>query len=133
MTLRQIVPTLSLKIVPRQSGAYEVRSQSALETGTWGALRREMSMTGNCGESEALPVSSPTRPERPTVVVAEVPQVFVLIRDEKTVGYLFDLPSGAVAILDGAREIFRSDSLDDFARFFGPLLDLHIAKVRQDL
>ncbi|MGC4772807.1 hypothetical protein ACLQ25_28015 [Micromonospora sp. DT44] len=70
--------------------------------------------------------------ESPTVVVAEVPQVFVLIRDEKVVGYLFDLPSGAVAILDGAREIVRSDSLDDFARFFGPLLDLDIAEVRQD-
>ncbi|MEU0548289.1 hypothetical protein [Micromonospora sp. NPDC005979] len=65
--------------------------------------------------------------------MAEVPQVFVLIRDEATVGYLFDLPSGAVAILDGARKIVRSDSLADFARFFGPKLRLDIARVRQHL
>lgn len=89
-------------------------------------------MTGTRGESEERrPVSEPPMPEVPTVVVAKVPQVFVLIRDEEVVGYLFDLPSGAVAILDGAREIFRSDSLDDFTRFFGPLLDLNMAKIRQ--
>ncbi|WP_405432155.1 hypothetical protein [Micromonospora sp. NBC_00617] len=72
-------------------------------------------------------------PEIPTVVVADVPQVFVLMRDDEVVGYLFDLPSGAMAILDGTGEIFRSDSLEEFTRFFGPLLDLDIAKVRQDL
>ncbi|MFI6269754.1 hypothetical protein [Micromonospora zamorensis] len=72
-------------------------------------------------------------PEIPTDVVAQVPQVFILIRGEATVGYLFDLPSGAVAILDGAKEIFRSDSLEDFTRFFGPLLELDIARVRQDI
>ncbi|MEO3768760.1 hypothetical protein [Micromonospora sp. B9E7] len=89
-------------------------------------------MTGNRGESDELrPVSKPSVPEIPTVVVAEVPQVFVLIRDEEPIGYLFDLPSGVVAILDGAREIFRSDCLEDFTRFFGPMLDLNIAKVRQ--
>lgn len=89
-------------------------------------------MTGTRGESEERrPVSEPPMPEVPTVVVAKVPQVFVLIRDEEVVGYLFDLPSGAVAILDGAREIFRSDSLEDFTRFFGPLLDLNMAKIRQ--
>ncbi|MET8251629.1 hypothetical protein [Micromonospora sp. NPDC005197] len=70
--------------------------------------------------------------EIPTVVVAEVPQVFILIRGEVTVGYLFDLPSGAVAILDRSGEILRSDSLEDFARFFGRRLELSIAKVRQD-
>ncbi|WP_280116077.1 hypothetical protein [Micromonospora orduensis] len=43
-------------------------------------------------------------PELPTAVVAEAPQVFVLIRDEEVVGYLFGL-----------------------------LLDLDIAEVRQDL
>ncbi|MFI6781405.1 hypothetical protein [Micromonospora sp. NPDC050276] len=90
-------------------------------------------MTETRGEPEELRlVSEPPMPEIPMVVVAEVPQVFVLIRDEEPVGYLFDLPSGAVAILDGAREIFRSDSLEDFTRFFGPLLDLDIVKVRQD-
>ncbi|MEU7754977.1 hypothetical protein [Micromonospora sp. NPDC049171] len=78
-------------------------------------------------------MTEPSMPEIPTVVVAQVPQVFILIREEATVGYLFDLPSGAVALLDGAREIFRSDSLADFTRFFGPLLDLNIARVRQDL
>ncbi|MCX5065362.1 hypothetical protein OOJ91_05650 [Micromonospora lupini] len=72
-------------------------------------------------------------PGIPPVVVAEVPQVFVLLRDEEVVGYLFDLPSGTMAVLDGTGEIFRSDSLEDFTRFFGPLLDLDIAKVRQDL
>ncbi|KAB1946336.1 hypothetical protein F8271_07050 [Micromonospora sp. ALFpr18c] len=72
-------------------------------------------------------------PEIPEVVVAQVPQVFVLIRDEEAVGYLFDLPSGAVAILDGAREIFQSGSLEEFTRFFGPLLGLDVAKVRQDI
>ncbi|MEU4476307.1 hypothetical protein [Micromonospora sp. NPDC023888] len=90
-------------------------------------------MTENCGEPEELrPASKLPTPEIPTVVVAEVPQVFVLIRDEEVVGYLFDLPSGTVAILDGAREIFRSDCLEDFTRFFGPLLDLNIARIRQD-
>ncbi|MFI6781400.1 hypothetical protein [Micromonospora sp. NPDC050276] len=78
-------------------------------------------------------MTGPPMPEIPTVVVAQVPQVFVLIRGEATVGYLFDLPSGAVAILDGAREIFRSDSLEEFTRFFGPLLELDIARVRQDI
>ncbi|MGC4878305.1 hypothetical protein ACLQ26_18865 [Micromonospora sp. DT43] len=78
-------------------------------------------------------MTDPSMSEIPTVVVAEVPQVFVLIRDEEVVGYLFDLPSGAMAVLDGTGEIFRSDTLEDFTRFFGPLLDLDIAKVRQDL
>ncbi|MEU5781064.1 hypothetical protein [Micromonospora lupini] len=93
-----------------------------------------MSVTGDCGEREELPPArKPSMPEIPTVVVAEVPQVFVLIRDEEVVGYLFDLPSGAMAILDGTRETFRSDSLEDFTRFFGPLLEVDIATVRQDL
>ncbi|WP_327035825.1 hypothetical protein [Micromonospora ureilytica] len=77
-------------------------------------------------------MSEPPMPEVPTVVVAKVPQVFVLIRDEEVVGYLFDLPSGAVAILDDAREILRSDSLEDFTRFFGRKLDLNMARVRQN-
>ncbi|MFF0152783.1 hypothetical protein [Micromonospora sp. NPDC005203] len=90
-------------------------------------------MTGNPGEpGELRAASERSMPEIPTVVVAEVPQVFVLIRNEEVVGYLFDLPSGAVAILDGAREIVRSDCLEDFTRSFGPRLDLDIAKVRQD-
>lgn len=90
-------------------------------------------MTETRGEPEEVrSVSDLPMPEIPTVVVAEVPQVFVLVRDEEPVGYLFDLPSGAVAILNGAREIFRSDTLQDFTRFFGPMLDLDIAKVRQD-
>ncbi|MEU7588408.1 hypothetical protein AB0A95_19210 [Micromonospora sp. NPDC049230] len=90
-------------------------------------------MTEYRGEPQELrSASEPSMHEIPTVVVADVPQVFVLIRDEEVVGYLFDLPSGAVAILDGAREIFRSDCLEDFTRFFGPRLDLDIAKVRQD-
>ncbi|MGC5288557.1 hypothetical protein [Micromonospora sp. DT231] len=92
-----------------------------------------MDVTEKRGEPEELrPASKPPMPEIPTVVVAEVPQVFLLIREEEVVGYLFDLPSGVVAILDGAREIFRSDCLEDFTRFFGPRLDLDIAKVRQD-
>ncbi|WP_266243250.1 hypothetical protein [Micromonospora lupini] len=91
-------------------------------------------MSGRCGEPEELrPASKPSMPGIPPVVVAEVPQVFVLLRDEEVVGYLFDLPSGTMAVLDGTGEIFRSDSLEDFTRFFGPLLDLDIAKVRQDL
>ncbi|MFI6063911.1 hypothetical protein ACIA47_01400 [Micromonospora sp. NPDC051227] len=90
-------------------------------------------MMGTRGEpAELLPVSEPPMPDVPTVVVAKVPQVFVLIRDEEVVGYLFDLPSGAVAILDGAREILRSDSLEDFTRFFGSKLELNMARVRQN-
>ncbi|TNH21444.1 hypothetical protein FHG89_31645 [Micromonospora orduensis] len=78
-------------------------------------------------------MTEPQTEDIPTVVVAEVPQVFVLLRDEQTVGYLFDLPTGAVAILESSREIFRSDSLEDFQRFFAELLELNIARVRQDL
>lgn len=75
---------------------------------------------------------SPETEDIPLVVVAEVPQVFILLRNEETVGYLFDLPTGAVAILESSREIFRSDSLEDFCRFFGPLMELDIARIRQD-
>ncbi|MGC4866443.1 hypothetical protein ACLQ3B_13540 [Micromonospora sp. DT53] len=66
---------------------------------------------------------------RPAVVTAieEAGQPLAQIRHVAGVG-----DEMFVGVMLADLEPFRSNTLEDFTRFFGPMLDLDIAKVRQD-
>ena len=66
--------------------------------------------------------------EIPLVVVANPPKTFLLHHEGETLGWLFVMESGVMAVREDGAEIFRCDSLEDFQRI-APMIGADIAEV----